>query len=177
MVSSVPGYHYGNSKEKFGHLRVRKLLSEEDIPIEFEKSIYFFNQSKKTKKIKVNQNIIIGPTVFQFSSLGSLSENWLVKELVESFQSGKSFKRNQKNPIKIVYPTVENVRNCLEGYSGGSSLPVPKKNLKDFLKKIHGVNFFFLSFISFLFLFQFQTFLKEKKKKIKGRNNVFMGWR
>jgi len=67
--------------------------------------------------------------VCQVSSIGSLTEPWLTSELAESF--------NTLGPGLVVpWPTVDQVRNSLEGWSAGGSLCCPKKNLKPFLVKV-----------------------------------------
>ena len=43
-------------------------------------------------------------------------------EFLESLSSTTASKQSRAN-LQLVYPTVENVRNCLEGYNGGGSLP------------------------------------------------------
>jgi hypothetical protein len=52
-------------------------------------------------------------------------ETWLYGEFLRSLSSSS-------NPIgmptlSIVYPTVQNVRESVEGYVAGGSLPVPEK--------------------------------------------------
>ncbi|KAE8733194.1 Chaperone protein dnaJ 50 [Hibiscus syriacus] len=76
------------------------------------------------------------PLIYQFSSLGSLDEKWMV-ELATSMPSGYS---EDKTPLGlgeplIIWPTVEDVRCSLEGYAAGNAIPSPLKNVeKGFLK-------------------------------------------
>ncbi|KAG7376670.1 tyrosyl-DNA phosphodiesterase 1 [Phytophthora pseudosyringae] len=114
LVPSVPGVHKGTEMEKYGHLRVRKLL--------------------KMYKIPPTDN----PLICQFSSFGSLDEKWLFGEFAESFLPGKKNISSTSMPIQalhIIWPSVEDVRNSLEGWNSGRSIPCPLKNMKPFLHK------------------------------------------
>ena len=63
--------------------------------------------------------------LLQFSSIGSLGPNansWLTKEFLASLKQLNS--TTLENPeLKLIYPTVDNVRTSLEGYMAGGSLP------------------------------------------------------
>ncbi|CAI8612455.1 unnamed protein product [Vicia faba] len=115
LIASVPGYHSGNGLKKWGHMKLRSVLQECTFDEEFKKS----------------------PLVYQFSSLGSLDEKWMV-ELASSMSAGLS---EDKVPLgmgepQIIWPTVEDVRCSIEGYAAGSAIPSPLKNVeKAFLKK------------------------------------------
>ncbi len=70
--------------------------------------------------IKFNINIC-----FKFSSIGSLGPNansWLTKEFLTSLKQLTSSSLESPE-LKLIYPTVENVRTSLEGYMAGGSLP------------------------------------------------------
>ncbi|KAJ3670391.1 hypothetical protein LUZ60_010715 [Juncus effusus] len=115
LVGSVPGYHTGTNLTKWGHMKLRKILQESIFDKEFIKS----------------------PLIYQFSSLGSLDEKWLT-EFQNSLSAGSTEDRCQLGigqPL-IVFPTVEDVRCSIEGYSAGGAIPSPQKNVeKEFLKK------------------------------------------
>ncbi|KAG6576583.1 Tyrosyl-DNA phosphodiesterase 1 [Phytophthora cinnamomi] len=114
LVPSVPGVHKGKDMEKYGHLRVRKLLKMYQVP--------------------PTDN----PLICQFSSLGSLDEKWLFGEFAESFLPGKKNISPTSMPVQalhIIWPSVEDVRNSLEGWNSGRSIPCPLKNMKPFLHK------------------------------------------
>ncbi|OWZ18977.1 Tyrosyl-DNA phosphodiesterase [Phytophthora megakarya] len=114
LVPAVPGVHKGKDMEKYGHLRVRKLL--------------------KMYKVPPTDN----PLICQFSSLGSLDEKWLFGEFAESFLPGKRNISSTSMPtqaLHIIWPSVEDVQNSLEGWSSGRSIPCPLKNMKPFLHK------------------------------------------
>ena len=65
LVASVPGYHRGGQRDRYGHMRLRGILSRQRWPTEFEES----------------------DLVCQFSSLGSIDEKWLKSEFTQSMAS------------------------------------------------------------------------------------------
>eukprot|EP01135_Chromosphaera_perkinsii_P005875 Nk52_evm8s370 gene=Nk52_evmTU8s370 len=126
LIPSVPGYHekgrfeFGNETvqrgpeskhgklsdfELFGHLRLRSLL----------------RQLNENKTPSCEREILVG----QFSSIGKLGKDptkWLTGEFLQSLCGGRSVK-NADERLKLVYPTVEDVKKSLEGYAAGGSLP------------------------------------------------------
>jgi len=122
LVSSTPGYHAlrGEPANLRGYLKARHAIHQH---------------------CKSQENLSSSPIVCQFSSMGSLSEKYLrdfhhaldVKSaLVETPKLQSSFlgQKPMKQKLKLVFPTVEEVRVSVEGYRGGESVPVPKKNLQ-----------------------------------------------
>ncbi|KAL3519526.1 hypothetical protein ACH5RR_017675 [Cinchona calisaya] len=115
LIASVPGYHSDSSLRKWGHMKLHTVLQECTFSEEFRKS----------------------PLVYQFSSLGSLDEKWMA-EFQSSMSAGVT---ENKKPLGvgeplIIWPTVEDVRNSLEGYAAGNAIPSPLKNVeKPFLRK------------------------------------------
>uniref|UniRef100_S4RNM2 Tyrosyl-DNA phosphodiesterase 1 n=1 Tax=Petromyzon marinus TaxID=7757 RepID=S4RNM2_PETMA len=110
LVGSVPGRFSGDNKESWGHLRLRKLLRENLSPVEEGNEQW--------------------PLIGQFSSIGSMgidSDRWLQTEFQDSLvtlgQSGSPTYSFNRTPLKLIYPTVDNVRMSLEGYPAGGSLP------------------------------------------------------
>ncbi|CAD5123083.1 DgyrCDS11459 [Dimorphilus gyrociliatus] len=101
LVASVPGRHTDISKDKWGHLKLRKLLKQ------------------------VEPSCKQWPIVGQFSSIGSLgakSEDWLCSEWLSSLSTmGQTLV--EKSQLRLVFPSVDNVRLSLEGYPAGGSLP------------------------------------------------------
>ncbi|NXE09956.1 TYDP1 phosphodiesterase, partial [Lophotis ruficrista] len=108
LLGSTPGRYQGSDKEKWGHLRLRKLLKEHASSMPAQES---------------------WPVVGQFSSIGSMGADgskWLCSEFQESLvAAGSSVTTLLKCdiPIHLIYPTVNNVRQSLEGYPAGGSLP------------------------------------------------------
>jgi len=112
LISSVPGIHRGNELNKWGHLQLKDILS-----LKFKMK---FDESNKTK-----QSYIIS----QISSIGALGKDdrWLDKEFGNSLRYTDSGIDSNTN-LKLIYPTVDNVRNSIEGWSGGNSLPFSNSN-------------------------------------------------
>ncbi|XP_064482492.1 tyrosyl-DNA phosphodiesterase 1-like [Ornithodoros turicata] len=107
LVGSVPGRHTGVRKSSFGHLKLRSLLL-----------------SRGPSKEVVSDH---WPVIGQFSSIGSLGTDpgaWLKAEFLCSLSAlGGSTPAPRSVPLKLVFPTVDNVRCSLEGYPAGASLP------------------------------------------------------
>lgn len=71
-------------------------------------------------------------------SLGASADSWLTGEFLSSLSSSQSkqkptltsalSKQNSQCDMKLVFPTVDNVRNSLEGYDAGGSIPFDEKN-------------------------------------------------
>ncbi|XP_061819662.1 tyrosyl-DNA phosphodiesterase 1 [Nerophis lumbriciformis] len=105
LVGSAPGRYVGADMERWGHLRLRKLLFEHADPVPGE-----------------DRWAVVG----QFSSIGSMGPDrskWLGGEFQRTLTTlGKSSLRPDP-PIHLLYPSVEDVRTSLEGYPAGGSLP------------------------------------------------------
>uniref|UniRef100_UPI0037E9C4E7 tyrosyl-DNA phosphodiesterase 1 n=1 Tax=Semicossyphus pulcher TaxID=241346 RepID=UPI0037E9C4E7 len=105
LVGSTPGRYVGPDMERWGHLRLRKLLYEHTEPVPDEET---------------------WPVLGQFSSIGSMGldkTKWLAGEFQRTMTTlGKSSLRSDP-PIHLLYPSVEDVRTSLEGYPAGGSLP------------------------------------------------------
>ncbi|XP_032997202.1 tyrosyl-DNA phosphodiesterase 1 isoform X1 [Lacerta agilis] len=107
LLGSTPGRYQGSEKEKWGHLRLRKLLKEHATQLPDHHS---------------------WPIIGQFSSIGSLGADqskWLCSEFRDSLISlgNNTTLTNHDVPVYLVYPSVDNVRQSLEGYPAGGSLP------------------------------------------------------
>ncbi|KAJ3117309.1 tyrosyl-DNA phosphodiesterase 1 [Phlyctochytrium bullatum] len=94
LVASVPGRHRlaDNKLKLWGHPRLGHLLSELDL----------------SDGCQQDSSLII-----QFSSIGSLGKDnkWLLHEFASSLGKTKSKPAQAKPPLKIVYPTVDEVRD------------------------------------------------------------------
>jgi tyrosyl-DNA phosphodiesterase-1 len=124
LIPSVPGWHKldGETHQRMGHWKLRHVVANYTVT------------STKTSRYS--------PIVCQFSSIGLLSEKYL-KDLHISMDTELSkLQDTQKLPkvslrFQFVYPTVEEIRNSVEGYSGGCSVPGRVKNLvKPFVKPL-----------------------------------------
>lgn len=111
LIASVPGAHTGASMHKWGHMKLRKVLSEHGPPCSVVSEQW--------------------PVVGQFSSVGSLgpaSHSWLCSEWLLSLSStrkmeGVASSMHKYPNLQLVFPSVENVRSSLEGYMAGGSIP------------------------------------------------------
>ncbi|XP_020797267.1 tyrosyl-DNA phosphodiesterase 1 [Boleophthalmus pectinirostris] len=105
LIGSTPGRYVGPDMDRWGHLRLRKLLYDHTTPIPGEER---------------------WPVVGQFSSIGSMGidkTKWLTAEFQRTLTTlGKSSLRSDP-PLYLLYPSVEDVRTSLEGYPAGGSLP------------------------------------------------------
>ncbi|KAL3157421.1 hypothetical protein ABBQ32_011893 [Trebouxia sp. C0010 RCD-2024] len=120
LIISRPGYHSGPALRTYGHLRVQSLLAREKFPSHFQRA----------------------PLIAQFSSLGSLDERWLTNEFRGSLSagltsSGGTLGAGAAGPqgFQLIWPTVQDIRDSVEGWRGGASVPGPAKNVnKPFLQ-------------------------------------------
>ncbi|GAB1609870.1 tyrosyl-DNA phosphodiesterase 1-like [Argonauta hians] len=107
LIGSVPGRHSMLQKNAWGHLKLRKILVENG-----------------PDKLEVGS----WPVVCQFSSIGSLgpsADKWLCGEFHQSLAACRSsiLPSMQPDKMKLIFPSVENVRISLEGYPAGTCLP------------------------------------------------------
>uniref|UniRef100_A0A4W3GUT4 Tyrosyl-DNA phosphodiesterase 1 n=1 Tax=Callorhinchus milii TaxID=7868 RepID=A0A4W3GUT4_CALMI len=98
LIASIPGRHVGSLKDKWGHFKLRKVLSDHTSPRPGRES---------------------WPLVGQFSSIGSLGpdeDKWLCSEFKESLS------RLGKRDTPLVSHKDRHLR-CLSPLVGGGSLP------------------------------------------------------
>ncbi|TNN20134.1 Tyrosyl-DNA phosphodiesterase 1 isoform 1 [Schistosoma japonicum] len=101
LIASVSGRHVGESLKKFGHPRLGEVLNScnSQIPSSW-------------------------PVIGQFSSIGSLGSqptDWFTTEWSSSL-AGRGARG-----LRMIYPSVDDVRNSLEGYFAGGCLPYTNK--------------------------------------------------
>ena len=131
LVPSIPGYHQIGSVSagggmaphltKFGMERLKWVLGQE-CPLE----------AKSEAK-----NTVLS---WQYSSQGSLTEKFL-EDLTQVMmttsaptQMGQMVGSDSSpKDIRVTFPTEQEVRNSVEGWRGGSSIPVPMKNCHEFI--------------------------------------------
>eukprot|EP00970_Alexandrium_tamarense_P015746 scaffold5469_cov175-Alexandrium_tamarense.AAC.7 len=138
LIPSVPGYH-SLSIDDFGYLKLRKAIIE-----------WVCNQQSNADSRKSSSNAK-PPLVCQYSSVGSLTTAWLdlftaaldststsavdpVEYYHEVTKKAKSRAKGKKGVdlserMKIVWPTVDEIRTTIEGYNGGGSVPGRTKNV------------------------------------------------
>ncbi|KAJ8309162.1 hypothetical protein KUTeg_014036 [Tegillarca granosa] len=107
IIGSSPGRHIGEKKHSYGHMKLRKVLNENGPPKDQCKS---------------------WPVIGQFSSIGSLGpdkQKWLCAEFLQSLATVKGSSSIPLSSInfQLIFPTKDNVRTSLEGYSAGASIP------------------------------------------------------
>ena len=117
LIPSTPGYHRLDSSQPRGHLKVRKAVAD--------------HASDKN----------LSSIVCQFSSMGSLNARFLL-DLQRSMDAWAAKRKDvvDKKPLslKLVYPTVQEIRSSVEGYAGGRSVPGSTKNVnKPFLRPLY----------------------------------------
>ncbi|RUS34184.1 hypothetical protein BC938DRAFT_482062 [Jimgerdemannia flammicorona] len=168
IVASVPGYHTGVNKKKWGHLRLRSVLEQHVVipdecrdrstvvcqvfttPVSHHASPYL-HIMLPTSNIKLRQ----------FSSIGSLttSDTWFREVFGASLSSAKNRRQCRDPTLKMVFPTVEDflvAQNLslefvatfysLEGWNSGGSIPFDHNNymkqkawMRNYLCKWRGI--------------------------------------
>ncbi|KAL7526266.1 hypothetical protein ACHAXR_002762, partial [Thalassiosira sp. AJA248-18] len=123
LVPSVPGRHKNTDYHNFGYLKLRKAVID-----------WVCSHRQNSKQPSSPK-----PIVCQFSSIGSLNEKWLNQFLSaidysstrdvdpiknDSQKGGKKGPKDNQPPVlssrmKIVWPTMDEIRTSVEGYQGG----------------------------------------------------------
>lgn len=106
LVPSVPGYHRGLDLEKFGQGRLRSLL----------------------RKVHPSTSVHLS---WQYSSQGSLTDSFLSD--LQRTMLGADTHLLPQTQVTIHMPTEEQVRQSIEGWRGGSSIPIYLKNCHEFV--------------------------------------------
>ncbi|KAK8749254.1 hypothetical protein OTU49_015760, partial [Cherax quadricarinatus] len=102
FVGSTPGYHTGEDKDRWGHMKVRRAI----------------RQHATSWKSSL-------PIIAQCSSIGSLgkdAKSWLSGELGMSL-TGAAAVCASPPPVHVVYPSEDDICNSSQGWMGGSCLP------------------------------------------------------
>jgi tyrosyl-DNA phosphodiesterase-1 len=111
----------GDQLHAYGHMKLRECLNNEPggFPAHFAAA----------------------PVLAQYSSIGSLSDSWLLGQFLASAAAGRSGGRPLGPPplpdgLSLVWPTVSEVQNSVEGWFAGRSIPAPPKNVtREFLQR------------------------------------------
>eukprot|EP01035_Chromulina_nebulosa_P030484 gene30484-40505_t len=116
LIPSLPGRHSSSNPRRRNSLGIAKL-----------------SHLLKEEYSHIGDDVLKSLTlVMQFSSLGSMGKDAkLVDDYVARMLPTPANLQSsvQRNKVEIVWPTVDCVRNSLQGYSAGSSLPCAAKNL------------------------------------------------
>jgi tyrosyl-DNA phosphodiesterase-1 len=124
LVATVPGMHSGENMQRYGHMRVRKLLEAERFPARFVGS----------------------PLAVQVSAVASVNPAWL-DEIFESFGAGcaddtaatklgvpvvdVSVQPSPPPRLYFIWPTMEEVRTAMHGWGTGGALPASARVLDE----------------------------------------------
>ncbi|XP_063596019.1 probable tyrosyl-DNA phosphodiesterase isoform X1 [Penaeus indicus] len=102
FVGSSPGYHAGEHKDKWGHMKARRAIRQ--------------HGGSWTSSV---------PVIAQCSSIGSLgkdAKSWLSGELGMSLTGAPGVCASAPK-VNVIYPSEDDVCNSSEGWMGGSCLP------------------------------------------------------
>lgn len=101
LITSIPGTHRG---EAYGHPRLAALLKQHSAPIDDKHSI-----------------------IMQSSSLGNFGKSasaYLTGEVAISMKQDSGAPRGKNDPdVKLIYPSLNNVKHSHDGIMGGGCLP------------------------------------------------------
>jgi tyrosyl-DNA phosphodiesterase-1 len=126
LIPSIPGRH-NVQRAEFGYLKLNRVISH--------------HIGKPQRGDNVSNTKQKGPLIAQCSSLGSLTQKWL-NEFTSSLGGNEArhldSTKLDSSKLKIVWPTVDEIRDSVEGYLGGGSVPGTTKNVsKDFLQPLY----------------------------------------
>ena len=133
LIPSVPGKHSSSNAKNFGYMKLQRAIKEHVLD--------YANPDSKSLPHPARS-----PIICQFSSMGSLSPKWLhdVISAIDIHSSNESEAKSKKSEstsidkVKLIWPTVEEIRTSVEGYQGGGSVPGTSKNVnKDFLVPLY----------------------------------------
>lgn len=129
LIPSVPGRHKRNVYDNFGYLKLRQAIIQSTT----------FNQRHQSQHNDKRTAQTPAPIICQISSIGSLNEKWLdqflsaidspttqVLDPIREVSTGGKSKRVEDNRmplssrLKIIWPTMEEIRTSIEGYRGGN---------------------------------------------------------
>ena len=143
LIPSTPGFHKPHEFQNLGYLKLgQAIVQNTTSPLHLKGRAKHTNAALRWPK----------PIVCQYSSIGSLSKNYLYN-LEASWDIGQAH-TNSKNKVsntcnmcanaskphslKLVYPTRDEICRSVEETMGGSSVPGRKNNVnKPFLKQLY----------------------------------------
>lgn len=124
LIPSVPGRHSETNARNFGYFKLQTAIKEH------VSDHYNHSGSAEKNLSKLTAKPLHSPVICQFSSMGSLSAKWL-HDFVSAIDTNPTPDANATlaDRIKLVWPTVEEIRTSIEGYQGGISVPGTSKNV------------------------------------------------
>ena len=114
LIPSAPGTYTGQTMSRWGHMKVRAVLQRE---------------------LTHSADLAAQPITAQFSSLGSCSTKWM-SELRHSLGASGGSLQSSPPPIRLVWPTLTDVRDSVEGWMAGGSICCDKRNLNDTVRPL-----------------------------------------
>lgn len=117
LIPSVPGSMKKADRDKYGHMKLRRLLEREAMHERFHPT------RSGTKQIGV---------ISQFASIPSHKDNgkWVREEFERTLASRQGSLLEEKDLKQhIVWPRKEDVKSSNEGLNGGKGLPCPSNNV------------------------------------------------
>jgi tyrosyl-DNA phosphodiesterase 1 len=124
LVPSVPGIHKATEMVKYGFVRLQGLLERLDAQ---QQQLIAGAAGAAPQSLNLS---------WQYSSQGSLTLPFL-KDLTTAMLGGPNGRGNRdlgdRVRIDVHFPTEGQVRESVEGWRGGSSIPVPIKNCHEFI--------------------------------------------
>jgi len=135
LIPSIPGRHKHETYHNFGYLKLRKAIID---------AFPAFRQKGVNSDAKP-------PVLCQMSSLGYLNQKYLGKfheaidytsthnaRPVQDYDRVSKHRPPLQQCLQIVWPTVDEIRNSIEGYYGGGSVCGKTKNVSlEFLKPLY----------------------------------------
>ena len=108
LIPSAPGTYTGQQMWRYGHMKVRAVLQRE---------------------LTATASLASQPIVAQFSSLGSVQSKWLTELRRSLGASAGPLQSSEPPAIRLVWPTLDDVRDSIEGWMAGASLCCDSRNL------------------------------------------------
>ncbi|CCD11565.1 unnamed protein product [Trypanosoma congolense IL3000] len=106
LIASVPGYHRCSDAQHYGLGKLKSILQSMQLPSSLDR----------------NPPVL----TWQFTSQGLLTANFLnsMKQIMSIDARNPTGEDKMDPVVRVVYPTETEVKNSLEGWRGGLSLPV-----------------------------------------------------
>lgn len=118
FVGSVPGRHRGSAMHEFGHMKLRQHLKH---------SPAFAGKGEEELICQFSRSNCERSGLLTWRSIGTLGAKgkWLDSEFAMSLRPTSTSATSAR--LRWIYPTVENVRESLEGYPAGGAIPNSEK--------------------------------------------------
>ena len=115
LIPSAPGSYTGQQMARYGHMKVRAVLQRE---------------------LTDTADLAAQPIVAQFSSFGSVQSKWLTELRRSLGASAGPLQSSEPAAIRLVWPTLSDVRDSIEGWMAGGSLCCDSRNLNETVRPL-----------------------------------------